>query len=69
MLEVLFKIPVSNAANPNLRQTKLQEFYINDRVKAKAYLLNRINTGTVNYKAYGTAVRSVEMTRGNRQGN
>lgn len=42
---------------------------MSDRVKVKPYLLNRVNTGNVNYKAYGTAVRKVEQTRGNRQGN
>jgi hypothetical protein len=32
-------------------------------------LLNRVDTGNVSYKAYGAAVRRVEQTRGNRQGN
>jgi hypothetical protein len=32
-------------------------------------LLTRVDTGKVSYKAYGTAVRAVQMTRGNRQGN
>jgi hypothetical protein len=32
-------------------------------------LLTRVDTGKVSKKAYGTAVRAVQMTRGNRQGN
>jgi hypothetical protein len=66
MLEVLFKIPQRNAADMNLRNQKLAEFYVSDRVKVKPYLLNRVETGNVSYKAYGTAVRRVEQTRGNR---
>lgn len=45
------------------------EFYGDDREKSKDYLLHKINTGKVNRKAYGTNIRSVQMTRGNRQGN
>ena len=45
------------------------EFYGADREKSKDYLLHKINTGKVNRKAYGTNIRSVQMTRGNRQGN
>jgi len=66
MLEVLFKIPQKNAADMHLRNQKLAEFYVSDRVKVKPYLLNRVDTGNVSYKAYGTAVRRVEQTRGNR---
>ncbi len=69
MLEVLFKIPQRNAADLHQRNIKLNEFYVSDRVKVKQYLLNRVDTGNVSYKAYGTAVRRVEQTRGNRQGN
>ena len=32
-------------------------------------MLHKINTGFVSRKAYGTAIRAVNMTRGNRQGN
>ena len=69
MLEVLYKIPQRNAADMNQRNQKLAEFYVSDRTKVKPYLLNRVDTGNVSYKAYGTAVRRVEQTRGNRQGN
>ena len=31
--------------------------------------MNKVNTGHVSNKAYGTRIRQVEMTRGNRQGN
>lgn len=31
--------------------------------------MTRVDTGSVSYKAYGTAVRAVQQTRGNRQGN
>ena len=30
-----------------------------DRVKVRETLLTRVDTGKVNYKAYGTAVRAV----------
>ena len=33
------------------------------------YLMQIVETGKVSHMAYGTAVRSVAMTRGNRQGN
>ena len=33
------------------------------------YRLSTVNTGSVSFKAYGTAIRSVQLTRGNRQGN
>lgn len=69
MLEVLFKIPQRNAADIHQRNINLNEFYSTDRVKVKPYLLNRVDTGNVSYKAYGAAVRRVEQTRGNRQGN
>ena len=62
----MLEIPQSNAADMNLRNQKLAEFYVSDRVKVKPYLLNRVETGNVSYKAYGTAVRRVEQTRGNR---
>lgn len=69
MLEVIFKIPQRNAADLARRNQVLSEFYVSDRIKVKPYLLNRVETGNVSYKAYGTAVRRVEQTRGNRQGN
>ena len=34
-------------------------FYGNDRVQPKGFLLDKIDTGKVGYKAYGTAIRSV----------
>jgi hypothetical protein len=37
-----------------------------NRVKPKEYLMNTINTGNVSNKAYGSAIRAVQMTRGNR---
>lgn len=33
------------------------------------YLMQIVETGKVSHMAYGTAVRAVAMTRGNRQGN
>ena len=44
-------------------------FYGGDRVTQKDYLLHTIDTGNVNRRAYGTAIRAVNATRGNRQGN
>ena len=46
----------------------MREYYA-QRAQPRAYLLHRINTGFVSRKAYGTAIRAVSMTRGNRQGN
>jgi hypothetical protein len=43
--------------------------YYNSRVKNPQYLMQFIETGMVSNMAYGTRVRRVEMTRGNRQGN
>ena len=43
--------------------------YYNDRVRDPQYLMNFIDSGMVSKMAYGTHVRRVEMTRGNRQGN
>jgi hypothetical protein len=43
--------------------------YVAKRTQPKEYLLNLIKQGQVSYKAYGTKIRTVEMTRGNRQGN
>jgi Ankyrin repeats (3 copies) len=37
-----------------------------DRVRVRDTLLVRIDTGKVSYKAYGAAIRSVQMSRGNR---
>lgn len=48
---------------------KMAEFYGLKRVLPKPYLLHKIDTGKVARKAYGTAIRAVNMTRGNRQGN
>lgn len=42
---------------------------MSERVKLREPLLTRVDTGSVSYKAYGTAVRAVQQTRGNRQGN
>jgi len=39
------------------------------RSQDEPYLMNFVETGRVSHMAYGTAVRSVQMTRGNRQGN
>jgi len=40
-----------------------------ERETNENYLLNVIETGRVSNMAYGAHVRSVQMTRGNRQGN
>ena len=50
-------------------QEAMQRLYCNDRVTTKAFLMQTINTGHVSRKAYGTNIRSVNVTRGNRQGN
>ena len=39
------------------------------RPRIKEYLLNKINTGNVSRHAYGTHIRKVEVSRGNREGN
>ena len=52
----------------NSYQMQRDDFYTN-RKRPKEPLLNRVDTGNVSHKAYGTAIRRVEMTRGNRQGN
>lgn len=69
LFEAFFKIPVANTAEAGEYTRAANQFYIQDRVKVRESLLTRIDTGKVSYKAYGTAIRSVQMTRGNRQGN
>ena len=41
----------------------------NGRATAQPFLINYIDSGMVGEMAYGTRVRAVQMTRGNRQGN
>jgi hypothetical protein len=43
--------------------------FCDDRVMETEYLMQMIDSGMVSEMAYGTKVRRVEMTRGNRQGN
>jgi len=69
MLETFFKIPMKNTAGKEEFAMAALNFFVNNRVKVREPLLTRIDTGKVSYKAYGTAVRAVQMTRGNRQGN
>ena len=48
---------------------QMTDFYATDRVQLQDFLLNTINTGHVSRKAYGTSIRAVNVSRGNRQGN
>lgn len=50
-------------------EMKRNALFSTDRKQDDPYLMNFINTGHVSHMAYGAHVRSVEMTRGNRQGN
>jgi hypothetical protein len=43
--------------------------YSGGRGADEPYLMNFIDSGRVSHMAYGAHVRSVQMTRGNRQGN
>ena len=48
---------------------KRNALFSTDRADDDPFLINFINTGHVSHMAYGCHVRSVQMTRGNRQGN
>lgn len=59
--------------NPKLKLKKGEVFasarsqlLVEDRVKQPDYLINKITQGTVSKYAYGTQIRQVGMTRGNR---
>ena len=69
MMEIFVDIQGLKKSELHSKDDQIREFYLTNRVKAKQFLLKTINTGTVNFKAYGANIRSVAMTRGNRQGN
>ena len=71
MLEALFQTShytgaKSRALDPASAQ---RSFFTEGRCSVKAFLLHTIDTGNVSHKAYGTAIRAVNVSRGNRQGN
>ena len=67
MLELLLhpklKVPVLSTY-----EQERATFY-RDRVRNPQYLMDVVDTGMVSHMAYGTRVRKVQATRGNRQGN
>lgn len=63
MLHPKLKVP----AHSTYEQER--EKYFNDRVSLPQYLMNFVDSGMVSHMAYGSRVRKVQMTRGNRQGN
>jgi len=69
MLEILLKISDQAAESLEVRNQHLRSFYTHQRARVRPYLLSKVDTGHVSNLAYGTAVRTVEQTRGNRQGN
>lgn len=70
MMEIMLDIDVGKRFKDNEEYLqKRSEFYDTLRRQPKDSLLNRHETGRVSNKAYGTAIRPVEMSRGNRQGN
>ena len=44
----------------------MNELYANERTTVNPFLLHTIDTGNVSKKAYGVAIRAVNVTRGNR---
>ena len=70
MLEAVFKVTVGKGmSHERAYDNKFIDLYMRDRIGVRQPLLTRSDQGQVNFKAYGTAIRAVQMTRGNRQGN
>ena len=67
-VEAMLHPDVKPEKNENYAQAR-NKLLLQDRAKDGSYLLNIIETGRVSHMAYGSYVRSVQMTRGNRQGN
>jgi hypothetical protein len=67
LLEIMLhpKVHIPQHSNYDVERNN----FFNDRVRDTQYLMNTIDSGMVSHMAYGTRVRRVEMTRGNRQGN
>lgn len=66
MMEIFLDIQGIKATQLSTKEAQQMEFYTSSRVQVRQFLLHKINTGSVSYKAYGAAIRSVAMTRGNR---
>ena len=68
MLEALLKPKVQTNAHTDYA-TALDNLIQHGRSNDDGYLLTAVESGMCGVMAYGTAVRAVQMTRGNRQGN
>jgi hypothetical protein len=67
LLEALFHPKINGL--PAEYKEKRDQLLARERGQDAEYLMNVIQTGSVSHMAYGAHVRSVQMTRGNRQGN
>ena len=67
LLETLLRPKLQPAKHQSYAEAR--EHLLSGRHADDPYLMNFVATGSVSHMAYGAHVRSVEMTRGNRQGN
>ena len=69
LMEMMFKPNVKPAGKHETFAQAMNNLYQTNRTVDDPFLLNIVQTGNVSSMAYGTAIRAVQMTRGNRQGN